>query len=82
MDRGILSVDKGMDLVLHYYTINTVTTGTDLTGMDMDMPMGTDMVICIHTRCIHIRVPSGYAIPMSNTNCAFDSDPMLTHSSV
>jgi hypothetical protein len=41
----------------------------DTMDMDTDMTAGTDVVICIRIRGIHIRVPGGFSVPVSITNC-------------
>jgi hypothetical protein len=35
--------------------------------MDTDMTTGTEVVICIRIRGIHIRVPGGFSVPVSIT---------------
>ena len=40
----------------------------DTMDMDTDMTTGTEVVICIRIRGIHIRVPGGFSVPVSITN--------------
>ena len=39
----------------------------DTMDMDTDMTTGTEVVICIRIRGIHIRVPGGFSVPVSIT---------------
>lgn len=47
--------------------IQTRLAGTGLTDMDTGLIRGIKPAIFIRTRAIHIRVPGGYTIPVSNT---------------